>query len=301
LGVRWPRRASRVGLGLAKRFLAVRVTGLAAEMTYYALLSIFPLIAALGASLGFLERFVGSAAVQDAERTILQGVEVVFSPDVAADVITPLVQSLLEQERAGFALTSFLLSLFFASRVFRSAIDTLDSAFGVEERRGTIALWSLGLLFSIGAVVVGAVVTTMVVLDPLLGGGRALAERLGLGSVFAWTWSLARWPLVFVVATSFLAVLYRFGPNAHNSWQSCLPGAVLGMVGLILVSMGFRVYIELMGLQSPDLVGDDAGLVLTLQLIGALMAVLFWLWLSSIAILTGGVLSAELERGSEAH
>jgi membrane protein len=281
---------------IAERFDAVRVMGLAAEMTYYALLSLLPLVGALGASLGFLERVIGPLEARQAEATILSVLDVVFSADVTADVIAPLVEGLLQEERTGFAITSFAVTLFFASRVFRSAIDTLDAAYAVDERRSTVALWSLGLLFALCAVLVAAILITMVVLGPLLGGGRALANWLGLGTAFELVWTLVRWPTVLIAATGFLSLLYHFGPNVRGSWRASLPGAVFGMAALVLVSLLFRVYIEATGLQSPQITDAEDAVQTALHFMGALMAALFWLWLSSMVLLTGGVVNAELAR-----
>jgi membrane protein len=302
---RWVRRhplriggtsSSLLAVRAAERFLEVRVMGLAAEMTYYALLSIFPLLGALGASLGFLERFIGPEQVEAAESAVILGLDAVFSQEVTADVVAPLVQGLLRHERAGFAVGSFLLTLFFASRYFRSVITSLDSTYAVEERRGTVALWSLGLGFALGAVVAATTVLSMVVIGPLLGGGRAIAGWLGLGAVFEAAWAVLRWPTVFVIATAFLALVYRYGPNVRNTWRESLPGALFGMLALVLVAVGFRVYVEATGLQSPAIDDADAAVSLALHMVGALMAGLLWLWLSSMVILSGGVLNAELSR-----
>jgi membrane protein len=287
---------SLLGVRFMHRFLEARVMGLAAEMTYYALLSIFPLVGALGASLGFAERLFGPEQALAMEAAIIASLDLVFSPDVTADVVAPLVHGLLREERAGFALGGLLVSLFFASRVFRSAIDTLDSAYRVEERRGMVQLWTLGLLFALAAIVVAIVVLSMVVIGPLLGGARALAVWLRLGEVFEWSWRLARWPVVFAIATAFLTVLYRFGPNVRNTWRESLPGAVFGMLALVLVAIGFRVYIGATGLQSPQITDADDAVLLALEAFGALMATLLWLWLSAMVLLSGAVLNAELSR-----
>src|SRR5690606_14001252 len=136
--------------------------------------------------------------------------------EVTADVIAPMVQGILRQERTGFAIGGFLASLFLASRVFRSAIHTLDHAYRAGERRGTFKLWGLGFLFSLGAIVTAVAVISMVVVGPALGGGRAIAEWFGLGGAFEAAWSLARWPVVFLIATGFLSVLYHAGPNVRT-------------------------------------------------------------------------------------
>jgi membrane protein len=289
-------RVSVLTLRIVQGFLEVRVMGLAAEMTYYAILSFFPLIGALGASLGFLERWVGPAAVEEIEAAILVTLQTVFSPEATAEVIAPMVEGLLQQERAGFAIGSFIVSLLLASRVFRSAIHTLDVAYHVEERRGTVGLWTLGFLFSLGAIVTAVTVLFMVVVDPLLGGGRVIAEWLGLGAAFETTWAIARWPVVFLIATAFLSVLYRVGPNVRNSWRQSIPGAVFGVIALILVAVGFRLYLELTGLESPAIQDADAAVAVGAQVIGAILAALLWLWLSGTVLLTGGVINAEIAR-----
>jgi membrane protein len=287
---------SRLAVRVVESFLEVRAMGLAAEMTYYALLSLFPLIGALGASLGFIERLVGPEQALEMEAFIISSLDLVFSPEATADVVAPLVAGLIREERAGFALGSFLVTMFLASRIFRSAIDTLDAAYDVEERRGFVALWGLGLLFSLSAIFAAIVLIGMVVVGPLLGGGRAIAEWLRLGAAFEWVWAIARWPVVFAAATAFLSLLYRFGPNARCTWRESLPGAIVGMFLLVLVATGFRVYIGATGLQSPVITDADDAVLLALQGFGALMAVLLWIWLSAMVVVTGGVINAELRR-----
>ena len=203
--------------------LNVRVTGLAAEMTYYALLSLLPLTGALGASLGFLERMAGPEEALEAEAAIIQGLQAVFSTEATADVIAPLVQGLLRQDRTGFALFGFLVSLFFASRIFRSVINTLDAAYRVEKPRGVLSVWILGMMFALFAVVVATTILSLVVVGPLLGGGRSIANWLGFGAVFEAAWVVARWPVVFAVAAAFLTFLYHVGPNVKIPGQeACL-------------------------------------------------------------------------------
>jgi membrane protein len=287
---------SRLTVRVVESFMEVRAMGLAAEMTYYALLSLFPLIGALGASLGFIERLVGPEQALEMEAFIIGSLDLVFSAEATADVVAPLVTGLIREERAGFAVGSFLVTMFLASRIFRSAIDTLDSAYNVEERRSFLALWGLGLLFSVCAILAAAILIAMVVVGPLLGGGRAIADWLRLGAAFEWVWAIARWPVVFAAATAFLSLLYRFGPNARCTWRESLPGAIVGMFLLVLVATGFRVYIGATGLQSPVITDADDAVLLALQGFGALMAVLLWIWLSAMVVLTGGVINAELRR-----
>lgn len=298
---RHPPRLAGVGMSLlilrvVRRFNEVRVMGLAAEMTYYAILSVFPLIGAVGASLGFLERLVGPDSVEQAEVAIVASLNTIFRVEVTEEVIAPLVEGLLRQERTGFAIGGFLLSIFLASRVFRSAIETLDQAYRVEEGRSLLAVWGLGLLFAVGATLTATVMLSMVVVGPLLGGGRAIAAWLGLGVAFETAWALARWPAVVGVAIGFLSALYRAGPNVRTSWRQSVPGAVFGVACLIAVAVGFRFYLGATGLDSPEIEDAEEAVLVGAQVIGVGLAALLWLWLSTMVILTGGLVNAELSR-----
>lgn len=281
---------------LVRGFEQARVMGLAAEMAYYAVLSVFPLIGALGVSLGFLQALVGEAAVERLEAAVITLLHTIFSVAVMSEVVTPMVQGLLRQERTGYAVGSLLIALVLASRVFRSAIVTLDSAYRVEERRGFLAIWGLGFLFALGAIVTTTATLSMVVVGPLLGGGRVIADRLGLGWAFELVWNFARWPVVLAIAVGFLVVLYRTGPNVRNTWRQSLPGAAFGVVGLILVAVGFRLYLETVGVETVSIRDAEEAVAVAGQVVGAFMAALLWLWLSAMVVLSGGVLNAELSR-----
>jgi membrane protein len=296
-----PARLARVSttvllVRIARGFSEARVMGLAAEMTYYAILSLFPLIAALGASLGFLEGLVGPVRVAEFEVAVVASMEAVFSADATRDVITPMVQGLLREERGGFAIGSFLVTLFLASRVFRSAIETLDLAYRVEEGRSLPVVWALGLVFALGAIVSATAMLAVIVLGPFLGLSRLVLDPAGGGAVIQLLWAIVRWAVVFGIGTGSLAVLYRFGPNVLNGWRDTLPGALFGASMLVIVSTGFRLYLELGGLASPEITDADAAVAIGAHVFGTVLAALLWLWLSTMVVLTGGVLNAELSR-----
>lgn len=274
----------------------VRVTGLAAEMSYYGLISLVPLTTALGASLGFLRPLLGDEQVDDIRSTIVDGLTTVFAEQVASDVLAPLVDGLLDEERTGFALGAFLVALWLASRVFRAAVRALDDAYRVDRRRGVVAQYVLGLSLALGAVATLVVVLGMVVVGPILGDGATLADRFGLGDTFRVTWDVLRWPVVVAVCAAYLTLLYRYAPNVDTTWTRCVPGAVVGTLGVLLVSSGFGLYLALAVPAAPGVEAGAAALVRVAgQMLGLVLAGVLWLWLSSIAVLAGGVLTAELE------
>lgn len=284
-----------IGVRTARRFVDVRVTGLAAEMTYYALLSLVPLLVAFGAGLGLLERLLGSAQVRRIEDTVVRALEEVFSPDVADEVMAPLVRSLLQEERTGLAVGSLLVTFWLASRAFRATIRALDDAYGVEDRRSLLSQWGYAYAFAMGAVVVIALVLSMFVVGPLLGGGQRIADLIGVGPAFETAWEFGRWPVTLVIASGYLAWIYRVGPNVENTWLECAPGAVFSGLGSILVAAGFRVYLEIAGPQAPAVGDAQEAVQVAAQTIGAILATVLLVWLTSIVVLTGGVLNVELE------
>ncbi|WP_434081164.1 YihY/virulence factor BrkB family protein [Sanguibacter sp. Z1732] len=279
-----------------RRVQEVRVTGLAAEMTYYGLISLVPLGLALGSSLGFLERILGPEQVGQIEQSLIEAVATVFASDVTDEVLVPLIEGLLAQERAGVAIGSVLAALWLASRMFRAAIRALDDAYAVQERRAFLSLQALGLVLAFGAVITLLALVAMVVVGPLLGGGREIADQFGLGAFFEIAWGVLRWPAVAAVVALYLTMLYRYGPNVDTVWTRCLPGAVLGTILLIGISLGFGQYLAYTG--TSVLEGDpvqDSAVQAAAQTVGLVLAGVLWMWLSSIALLTGGVLNAELQ------
>ncbi|WP_245857915.1 YihY/virulence factor BrkB family protein [Mumia flava] len=282
-----------------RRTVDVRITGLAAEMTYYALISLVPLVTALGAALGYLERVVGADAVATIEEQAIDAVTNVFAEQVTTDVMAPMIEDLLHEERAGVAIGSVAVAIWLASRMFRAAIRALDDTYEVEERRGLPEQWLLGVALAIGAVITIAVVLAMVVVGPLLGGGKPIADSFGLGTTFEILWELLRWPLVGAVSVSFLVILYRYGPNVRNTWQGCVPGAIVGTVGVVLVAFGFQLYLGWAGPGGParpDIQEGSLAVLVAGQVVGAILAGVIWLWLSATATLVGGVVNAELGR-----
>ena len=302
--VRWAsRRRLRVGgrnpymvaLRTFDEIVADRVTGLAAEMAFFALLSFAPLLVTLGAALGYAERVVDPAQVSKGEQIVIRIVGSVFSPETTDNVLAPLVRGLLHSERGGVAITGLVVTLYLASRVFTATIRALDLAYGVQERRGTLRQRLLAVGFAAGFVLAVAATLGVLVVGPLLGVGRAVAGAMDADSAFSAFWAVGRWPVVIGLVVTFLTSVYRFGPNVRHTWVQCLPGAILGVALWLLVSLGLRLYLEAGG-GSTGLRSDDQAVALLGNAVGAIVAGVLWVYLTSIVILVGGELNAELRR-----
>ncbi|MEZ0166968.1 YihY/virulence factor BrkB family protein [Kineococcus sp. LSe6-4] len=287
------RNPAHLGVRIVRRALEVRVAGLAAEIGYYLVVSLLPLITMLGASFGVLRTVLADATVDRMQDSLTAAMETVFSPRVAGDFAVPLVRQLLEQEQVGLALGSVLAALWLGSRVFRAAVRALGEAYRTPERRNVLELWALGFLFTLAAVVVTAVFLALAVVGPLLGGGFRLADSLGVGPGFQTAWSLGRWPVLVLLVVAFLAWLYQVGHNADTRWRDSLPGAVLATAGLLVLAAVFRQYLEVAGPRSPDLAGGGQALQVVGEFIGSALAVVLFGWLASIVVLAGGVFNAE--------
>lgn len=273
-----------------------RVSGLAAEMAFFALLSLVPLGVAIGALVGYVTRQVGPETVDRVETSLISALGVVFSRELLDDVLAPFVRGVLTAGRGGVAVGGFVLALYLASRVFTATIRALDLAYDVPESRGALRQRIIAIGLAAGFVVVVGLTLTLMVVGPLLGSGRMLAARLGLGDVFAVLWSVGRWPLLLAVMVGFLAAVYRYGPNVDHGWRESLPGAALGVVLWMLATLGFRVYLAAGGGSTDALASEDAAVQLVGRVLGALVATILWTYLSGFAILVGGEFNAVLRR-----
>jgi len=284
-----------VGVRSVLRASDVRVTGLAAEMSYYALISIVPIATALGSSLGFLRRLLGDEQVEQVRTSIVEALTTIFAQQVASDILAPLVDGLLDEGRASVAIGAVLVTLYLASRLFRAAVRALDDAYRVTARRHVVAQYLLGLAFTVAALVTVVTVAMLVVVGPLLGGGEALVESLGVSEAVRVAWEVLRWPVAFGLGLTFLVLLYRYAPNVRTHWRRCVPGAVVGSLGVLLVSGGFALYVRVFAPRALEADASNAAVVqAAAQMLSLVLAGVLWLWLASIAVLLGGIVNAEL-------
>ena len=275
------RAALGFGRELAAEVKADRLTGLGAEIAFFAVLSLAPMLLALAAALGSIESVAGAdvadranAAITDAVREALGG---------EAEAIVAVIDQLFAQQSAGLLGLSVLFALYAASRGFAALVKALDVVYDVEETRGWLLTRALGLGLVLGSVLVGAVVLTMLVLGPLFGRGEEVAERLGLGSVFATSWTWARPPLVLGVLVGWALVVFHVAPNRRTPWRADLPGALATTVLWLLGGVGFRLYLEL---------STTGGGNAVLGTLGGLLTLLLWLYLMGLALLIGGEVNA---------
>jgi membrane protein len=273
-----------VRAGLAAR--AHRTTGHAAEMAFFAVLTLVPSTVAVGSALGLTEKLLGPGPVRNAQDASVEAVRTLMGPELADKVISPFIDAQLAQPRGGVAIGGLLVAWWLSSHLFMSTSHALDSAYGVRDRRATTIQRFIALAFALGSVAVVAMSVELMVTGPLGDSVDGPAGRLGLGDEYAFAWSLVRWPLLLVMVVAFLVCLYRFSPNVRHCWRDCLPGALVGALLWILAAAAFRLTAGLR--DSLGVASDDPAVNLIGQAVNAVVATVLWAYLASIAILLGG-------------
>jgi membrane protein len=266
-----------------KSFLAHQMTDRAATLTYYAMMSLFPALLVGVTLLGLVGQ---QGLVTDATSYLLDhGVD----PSTAV-VVRHVLQNMVNTSGGALGLTlviSIALALNGASGAFGASGRALNVIYGAEESRGMVRRKLVDVAATLAVIVLFAVVLAAV----FLGGQIAqdLFGKIGLGSTAASIWSYARWPVALAAATVAYGIVYGMAPDIEPRRVRWLtPGAVVGVVLWIALSLGFSIYIR-----NFSSYGAAYGAF------GAAIVLLLWLYLSANAFLLGAELNAELERSLE--
>jgi membrane protein len=265
-------------------FRAHEMTDSAGTLTYFAMMSLFPALL-LGVTL--LGLFGQQGLISDASDYLLRNGA---DPDTAA-VVSDALQKVINSSGGalGFALVlSVALAVNGASGAFAASGRALNTVYGVEEDRGFVRRKLVDIACTLVVIVLFAIVLVAI----FLGGQIAddLFGRIGLGSTAATVWSVARWPAAVVAAMVGYGLVYAVAPNVvprHFRWLT--PGAALGVVLWLVLSVAFAVYIR-----------NFATYGAAYGVFGAAIVLLLWLYVSANAFLFGAEVNAELERQARA-
>jgi membrane protein len=269
-----------------------RTTGHAAEMAFFAVLTLVPSTIAVGSALGLSERLVGAGVVVKAEQAASDAVRVLMGPQLADNVITPFVHAQLTQPHRDVALGALLIAWWLSSHLFMATSHALDDCYGVRDHRPTVVQRFIALAFALASVAVVAVTAEMMVSGPLGELTGDPAKTLGIEGAYSSVWSVARWPIGFALVVGFLICLYRFSANVRHHWRDCLPGAVVGAALWISAAVVFRLTA---GVRDwSGVASNDPSVTLIGQAVNAVVSTVLWAYLASIAILLGGELNAVL-------
>jgi membrane protein len=272
-----------------------RVTGPAAEMSFFAMLTLVPLTVAVGAALGQIQRFVGPEKIARGQDAAISIVRVVISPKLTDGVVDPFIRAQLSQpQRGSAAIGGLLLTWWLAGRLFAATSRALDAAYHDRHRRLSVSQRLIALGFAFVSVVVVVLTLGIMVDAPFM--DEDVAVEIGVSRALVAVWYVGRWPVVLLVLGAFLLCLYRYAPSVKHAWRHLVPGAVLGVLLWILAAAAFRIYLAFGSGAPTGVVVNNAQVVLIGRAVGAVVATVLWTYFSSIAILVGNELNAELAR-----
>ena len=272
-------RVKRVIAGTVNDVNLNHILAFAAALSYYFVMAFFPALITLAAIVAYLP-------VPDLFNTIVNTMARVVPPEsmglirrIVADVISPSRGALLSFGLIG--------TLWTCSSGFSAMIEALNVAYDVPETR---PFWKTRLLAIQMTFIIGTLVTfafTFMILGPRF--GEFLANQLHLGPVWAVIWPVLRYVVAITFTVLALEGLYYMGPNLKQPFSALLPGAVLAVVGWILLSDGLSLYFH-----------KFAHLNRTYGVLGGGVAFLTWLYWSGFLILLGAELNSEiLQQGGD--
>lgn len=256
------------------------VFGRAAQLSYFFLLALFPLLL-------FLMTLLGLFAEAGSElRQSLLG----YLGQVMPGSATELVQKTLEEvsSQAGGGKLSFgvLAALWAASNGMGAISETLNIAYNVKESRPwwKVRLISVALTITLAILIISALTLTLY--------GHRIADSIaasyGLSEAFTLTWKIAQWPLILLFILVSFNLIYFFGPDLKDqSWRWVTPGAAIALILWLIVSFAFRLYLYFFNSYSA-----------TYGSLGALIIMMLWFYLTGLAILIGGEINSEIENAA---
>ena len=249
--------------------------GMAAQLAYYFFFALFPTLLVVMA----IADMFAADVIQ-----MLRGLGGVV-PAEAVNLITEQLASISEGEQGGLLTIGMLTALWSSSAAMVAIIDTLNTAYDIDEGRPwwKVRLTAIGLTVGISIFIVTAFV--LVVVGPTFAEG--LANRFYLGPAFEWTWKILQWPFVFALVSAGIAVVYYFAPDAEQDWVWLTPGSILATMLWLIASLGFKYYIANVG-------GYES-----YGIIGGVMVLMLWFYLTGLVILLGAEMNAEIEHASE--
>jgi membrane protein len=272
-GQTWKELAKRVWADIGKD----DIFGRAAQLSYYFLLALFPLLLFLTSVIGLI---MGSGT---GLRHSLFNYLAKVLPSSASTLVSTTMFEVSNASGGGKISFGILAALWAASNGMGAISESLNVAYHVKETR---PWWKQRLTAVILTVALGVLIISALVL--VLYGGKiadSLAGHFGFGAVFTLAWKIVQWPIVLAFLFIGFALIYYWAPDlADQDWRWVTPGSIVAVTLWLLVSFGFRLYLHYFDSYSK-----------TYGSLGAVIILMLWFYLTGAAILIGGEVNADIE------
>ncbi|MCS0602759.1 YihY/virulence factor BrkB family protein [Streptomyces sp. LP11] len=263
--------------GSLREFQDDELTDRAAALTYYGVLALFPALLVLVSMLGVAGRSTTDKVLDNLRN---------LAPGSARDILTRAVEQLQDSAGVGslMALVGIVLAIWSASGYVAAFIRAANAVYDMPEGR---PVWKI-LPVRVGVTVVLMVLAVASALIVVFTGGlaRRAGDAIGLGDTAITVWSIAKWPVLVLLVTLMIGILYWATPNAKTKgfrWIS--PGSFLALLIWMIASAGFAFYVS-----------NFASYNKTYGTMAGVIVFLVWLWISNLAILLGLEFDAETVR-----
>jgi membrane protein len=249
--------------------------GLAAQLAFYFLLSVFPALLFLVALFAYLPVETRLTAAVDQLETLL--------PPEILEFLREQIDAALAGDQGGLLTIGVIGAIWSSSAAVTAIITALNRAYDIDEWRP----WWKRRLIAIAITIALAVFTVSAF--AFVVGGRDLASwvvaSLGLSAVLTNVWAAVQWTLAIVLVVIAVDLVYYFAPNADTPFVWITPGALLATGLWLLTSLGFKLYVE-----------NFSNYAAVQGTIGAVIVMLLWFYLSGFALLVGAELNAEIDK-----
>jgi membrane protein len=264
-----------------REFGRLQATDMAATLTYYAVLSVFPALLAIFSLLGVIGQGRSTA---EAVLAIVRG----FAPSSTVELIRNPIMQFATSGAAGYGVAIGIVGAAWTASGYVGAFSrAMNRIYGVREGRPVWILRPVQLAITLVVIVlISLIALLLVVSGPVT---DAIGAWLNLGSTVTTVWDFGKWPVLAAAAIAVIALLYWGSPNVRQPrirWIS--PGSILALLVLAIATLGFGFYVANFSNYNKSY-GSLAGVIIFLV----------WLWIANLVVLFGAFFDAELERGRE--
>jgi membrane protein len=259
-----------------KEALDDNIFGMAAQLSYYFFFSLFPALLLLAIA----SYFPVQTLVNDV-LTTLGG----FAPPEAISIITDQIKKIREAKPGGLVTFGVAAAIWSSSSAMSAVINTRNNAYDIEEGRPWWKVQLTAISLTLGVAVFILISFALVIAGPALAG--KVAVWMYLGPAFEWTWKILQWPVVFALACTGIGLIYYFAPDAEQDWVWITHGSLFATTLWLIASLGFKYYVVNISSYSA-----------TYGVIGGVMVLMLWFYISGAVILLGAEMNAEIEHAS---